>query len=130
LWFAYSLFLDNLLQKRLITPLRETADLIQSESPFSGEDNIYLENRSVRENIMYGKIQATEEEYNRARDTALVDENAYISKSMKQRSALARRLISNPDYIDIKKELPDCDLITIKEIVKNIKINYPEIKIL
>jgi ABC-type lipopolysaccharide export system ATPase subunit len=118
------------LQKRLISPLRETADLIQSESPFSGEDNIYLENRNVRENIMFGKIQATEEEYNRASDTALIDEKKYVSKSMKQRATLARRLITNPDYIDIKKELPDCDPITIKEIVKNIKINYPEIKIL
>jgi ABC-type multidrug transport system fused ATPase/permease subunit len=97
---------------------------------FSGDDNVYLENRSVRENIMFGQIKATEEEYNRARDTALVDEEKYLSQSMKQRVTLARRLISNPEYIDIKKELSNCDVITIKMIIKNIRINYPEINIL
>jgi hypothetical protein len=129
LWFFYSLFLDALLEKRIIEPHRKAAAMIISDIPVSGEDNLYLENRSVRENIMFGNIRATEEEYNRAYDTAMIDDKVYLSRSMKQRVTLARRLISNPKSIDLNKELSICDFLLIRDIEKNIKINYPEINL-
>jgi ABC-type transport system involved in cytochrome bd biosynthesis fused ATPase/permease subunit len=114
--------------------INETIELLNAESFYP--ENGYIFNRSVKDNIMYGDLQATEEDFNRAFDTVLLskkllgEEKSYISDSDKEKIILARKLLTNPESIDLNKFLSGCDGITIKEIANNIKINYPETKIL
>jgi ABC-type transport system involved in cytochrome bd biosynthesis fused ATPase/permease subunit len=111
---------------------KETLKLLES-GEISDGDIYYYFNRSFRDNIMYGNLQASEEDYRRALDTINLPERPlsgdedYLSDSDKQKAVLARMLLSNPEILDISEILTRCDSITKRKIYVNIKINYPEI---
>ncbi|MDR0903936.1 MAG: hypothetical protein LBM59_04825 [Ruminococcus sp.] len=110
---------------------RETLKLLESDEINDGDRHYYF-NRSLRENIMYGNLQASDEDYNRALDTinlperTLTGDEKYLSESDKQKIILARELLSSPENIDVNEILSRCDSITKRAILRNIKINYPE----
>ncbi|MDR0975008.1 MAG: hypothetical protein LBL80_04895 [Ruminococcus sp.] len=113
---------------------RETLKLLETDE-ITGGNVYYYFNRTVRENIMYGNLQASEEDYNRALDTValperpIIEDSKYLSESDKQKIVLARLLISNPPELKINDILTHCDSYTKQKILYNIMINYPEITI-
>jgi ABC-type transport system involved in cytochrome bd biosynthesis fused ATPase/permease subunit len=113
---------------------KEILKLLESDIIPDGDKYFYF-NRNFRDNIIYGNLQASEEDYRRALDTINLperplsgDEN-YLSDSDKKKAVLARMLLSNPEELDINEILTHCDSVTKLKIYHNIKINYPEINI-
>jgi ABC-type multidrug transport system fused ATPase/permease subunit len=112
---------------------KEILKLLESNDIPDGDKYFYF-NRSFRDNIMYGNLQASEEDYRRALDTInlperpLSGDEEYLSESDKKKAVLARMLLSNPAELDINEILTHCDSVTKLKIYHNIKINYPEIK--
>jgi tetratricopeptide (TPR) repeat protein len=113
---------------------KEALKLLESDIIPDGDKYFYF-NRSFRENIMYGNLQASEEDYRRALDTInlperpLTGDEKYLSDSDKKKAVLARMLLFSPAELDINEILTHCDSVTKLKIYHNIKINYPEINI-
>ena len=102
------------------------------------QDHI-LFSRSVRENIAFGKLEATDDEILESVRVASFDEDlahmsegletlvgekgVSISGGQKQRISLARALIKNPEILMLDDSLSAVDAKTEQNIIKNIKEN-------
>ncbi|MGX7108639.1 ABC transporter ATP-binding protein [Facklamia miroungae] len=96
-----------------------------------------LFSRSVRDNILFGKADATEEELNQAieaadftkdinhmsrgLETLIGEKGVAISGGQKQRVAIARALIRQPELLIMDDSLSAVDAKTEKAIIKNIQ---------
>lgn len=96
-----------------------------------------LFSRSVRENIAFGKKDATDEEVmesiriacfeedlqrmNQGLDTMIGEKGVSISGGQKQRISIARALIKNPEILILDDSLSAVDAKTEQHIIKNIK---------
>jgi hypothetical protein len=113
---------------------KETLKLLETSDIPDGDKYFYF-NRSFRENICYGNLQASEEDYRRALDTInlperpLTGDEKYLSDSDKKKAVLARMLLFSPAELNINEILTHFDSVTKLKIYHNIKINYPEINI-
>jgi hypothetical protein len=111
--------------KKAFNKHRQTTIETLENRDYNNPDTIYILNRTLKENIMYGNLQAADEDYRLVLDTVmLAGEYTYYSKSDKERVALARDLISKPAEITVA--LPACDSLTRRQIAENIERNYPE----
>lgn len=106
----------------------------------SQEINIF--NESIRNNILMGRENISEEAFEEICQITLVDEvvsnrpckyetvideKGYdLSKGEKQRIALARVLIGNPDIIVLDEMASNLDIVTERRILNNIKKKYSD----
>jgi hypothetical protein len=98
---AVDIIFNNAIIRRISSAndYKEALKLLESGKIPDG-DLYYYFNRSFRANIMYGNLQASEEDYNRALDTInlperpLTGDEDYLSDSDKKKAVLARMLLS------------------------------------
>lgn len=102
------------------------------------QDHI-LFSRSVRENIAFGKLEATDEEIlesiriasfaedlehmSEGLETLVGEKGVFISGGQKQRISLARALIKDPEILMLDDSLSAVDAKTEQNIIENIKEN-------
>lgn len=103
---------------------------------YVSQDNI-LFSKTVRENILFGKQDATEEELQEAikmsaldqdienmpngLDTLVGEKGIALSGGQKQRVSIARSFIKNPDILILDDALSAVDAMTESRIIENIK---------
>ena len=103
---------------------------------YVSQDNI-LFSKTVRENILFGKRDATEEELQEAikmsaldqdienmpngLDTLVGEKGIALSGGQKQRVSIARSFIKNPDILILDDALSAVDAMTESRIIENIK---------
>ncbi|WP_019153391.1 ABC transporter ATP-binding protein [Robertmurraya massiliosenegalensis] len=97
----------------------------------------FLFSKSVKENILFGKIGATEEELNKAieladfkkdlemlpegLETLVGEKGVALSGGQKQRISIARALIKNPEILILDDSLSAVDAKTEQKIIENIR---------
>ena len=115
---------------------KQTLDQVRKWIGYVPQDHV-LFSRSVKENILFGNNEATEEELERAIDLAafrkdlemlpegletLVGEKGVaLSGGQKQRISIARALIKNPEILILDDSLSAVDAKTEKRIIDNIR---------
>ncbi|MEH6995688.1 ABC transporter transmembrane domain-containing protein [Neobacillus drentensis] len=118
-------------------PLKEqTLHQVRKWIGYVPQDHV-LFSKSVKENILFGKSQATEEELEKAIDlsalrkdlemlpegleTLVGEKGVALSGGQKQRISIARALIRNPEILILDDSLSAVDAKTEKKIIENIR---------
>lgn len=109
---------------------------VRNKIGYVSQDNI-LFSKTVRENILFGKKDATEEDLRRAIEHSALDQDIEnmtegletlvgekgiaLSGGQKQRVSIARSLIKDPDILILDDALSAVDAMTESRIIENIK---------